>query len=77
MSERRQAAWDEAQRRYPASDRQAGFVAGAAWADANPKPHTITRGQARVARNMLAYSISDSEAGKVFAALGIKVVDDG
>ena len=36
MSERRQAAWDEAQRRYPTSDRQAGFVAGAAWADDNP-----------------------------------------
>ena len=33
MSERRQAAWDEAQRRYPTGDRQAGFVAGAAWAD--------------------------------------------
>ena len=36
MSERRQAAWDEAQRRYPPGDRQAGFVAGAAWADGNP-----------------------------------------
>lgn len=36
MSERRQAAWDEAQRRYPTGDRQAGFVAGAAWADDNP-----------------------------------------
>ena len=36
MSERRQAAWDEAQRRYPTSDRQAGFVAGATWADDNP-----------------------------------------
>ena len=37
MSERRQAAWDEAQRRYPTGDRQAGFVAGAAWADDNPQ----------------------------------------
>ena len=37
MSERRQAAWDEAQRRYPTGDRQAGFVAGAAWADDNPR----------------------------------------
>lgn len=36
MSERRQAAWDEAQRRYPTGDRQAGFVSGAAWADDNP-----------------------------------------
>ena len=36
MSERRQAAWDEAQRRYPPGDRQAGFVSGAAWADDNP-----------------------------------------
>lgn len=33
MSDRRQAAWDEALRRYPAGDRQAGFVAGAAWAE--------------------------------------------
>ena len=33
MSDRRQAAWDEALRRYPTGDRQAGFVAGAAWAE--------------------------------------------
>ena len=45
MSERRQQAWDEAQRRYPPGDRQAGFVAGAAWADDNPQPRTITREQ--------------------------------
>ena len=33
MTERRQQAWDEAQRRYATRDRQAGFVSGAAWAD--------------------------------------------
>lgn len=43
MSERREAAWDEARRRYPPGDRQAGFVSGAAWADDNPQPRTITR----------------------------------
>lgn len=40
MSERRQAAWDEAQRRYPMTGagiyRRAGFASGAAWADDNP-----------------------------------------
>ena len=30
MSERRQQAWGEAQRRYATGDRQAGFVMGAA-----------------------------------------------
>ena len=76
MSERRQQAWDEAQRRYPPGDRQAGFVAGAAWADDNPQPRTITRDQARTAKTMLTFSGNDSEADKVFAALGIEVVDD-
>lgn len=45
MSERRQQAWDEAQRRYPPGDRQAGFASGAAWADDNPQPTTITRAE--------------------------------
>ena len=43
MSERRQQAWDEAQRRYATGDRQAGFASGAAWAYDNPQPRTITR----------------------------------
>ena len=80
MSERRQQAWDEAQRRYPPGDRQAGFVAGAAWADANPKPHTITRDEFDEACVEL-----DNEQGwaclgdliyAVCAALGIEVEDD-
>ena len=45
MSERRQQAWDEAQRRYATRDRQAGFVSGVAWADDNPQPRTITLSQ--------------------------------
>lgn len=43
---------------------------------ANPQPRTITRDQARTAKAMLTFSGNDSEADKVFAALGIEVVDD-
>ena len=75
MSERMDQAWDEAQRRYATRDRQAGFVSGAAWADANPQRYTIT----------LAQSEAILEAGRVgryedheaaLRAAGIEVVDD-
>lgn len=43
---------------------------------ASPQPRTITRDQARTAKTILTFSGNDSEADKVFAALGIEVVDD-
>lgn len=72
MSERRQAAWDEAQRRYPTGDRQAGFVAGAAWADDNPQPRAITR--SAFTRLDLVMRIHGIRA--MLNDLGFKVVDD-
>ena len=59
MSERRQDAWEVAQLRYPASDRQAGFVAGAAWADDNPQPRTITTSEEMDALPLGAVILSD------------------
>lgn len=79
MSERYEQAAAEAERITLYSedrDYRHLFMEGVDWADANPHLRTITRDQAQVARNMLAYSISNSEADKVFAALGIEVVDD-
>ena len=77
MSERRQAAWDEAQRRYPTGDRQAGFVAGAAWADDNPQPRTITRAKFEDA---YTYSFDGSPSrertSEFLQTLGIEVTDD-
>ena len=83
MSERRQQAWDEAQRRYPPGDRQAGFVSGAAWADDNPAPRVITRKRARAVAAKASDrfgGIVDPDAvrlllGVAFLELGIEVVD--
>ena len=77
MSERRQQAWDEAQLRYATGDRQAGFVSGAAWADDNPQPHTITLAEFEDAYTYWFDGFPSRE--KTFAfllALGIEVVID-
>ena len=75
MSERRQAAWDEAQRRYPTSDRQAGFASGAAWADANPQPRTITLAQSEaILEAGRTGTYEDHEAA--LRAAGIEVDDE-
>ena len=77
MSERRQAAWDEAQRRYPPGDRQAGFVAGAAWADDNPAPRRITREEFEDAYTYcFDGSPSRERTSEFLRALGIEVTDD-
>ena len=75
MSERRQQAWDEAQRRYATRDRQAGFVSGAAWADDNPQPCTITLSQSEaILEAGRTGRYEDHEAA--LRAAGIEVVDD-
>ena len=75
MSERRQQAWNEAQRRYPPGNRQAGFVSGAAWADDNPQPRTITLAQSEAILGAgRAGRYEDHEAA--LRAAGIEVDDD-
>ena len=77
MSERRQQAWDEAQRRYATRDRQAGFASGAAWADDNPKPRTITRAEFEDAYTYCFDGFPSRERTSEFLrALGIEVTDD-
>lgn len=52
---------------------QAGFREGSEWADANQKPHTITRKELNTA--MLRAPRGSGAAG-VLAQLGIEVADD-
>ena len=70
-------AWDEAQRRYPPGDRQAGFVSGAAWADDNPKPRTVTRAEFEEEYTYwFDGSPSRERAFEFLWALGVEVTDD-
>ena len=78
MSDRRQQAWDEAQRRYATRDRQAGFVSGAAWADSNPQPRAITRGDLGTiyAEFMQEEGHPVRRLERAINAVGVTVVDD-
>ena len=83
----------EAERRYPESwdhyndepvddwgysecQREA-FCAGVVWADANPKPHTITRAQCEDAMALLRPDIYGDVTGveDMLESLGVKVLD--
>lgn len=85
MSDRLRQARAEAERRYPGGQRrfteanlQAAFQQGAAWADANPQPTTITRTElsrlALLAASRSSETWSYSEA--LALELGIEVTDD-
>ena len=78
MSERRQQAWDEAQRRYATGDRQAGFASGSAWADDNPQPSTVTLAEFEDAYTYWFddVALSRGRALEFLWALGVEVADD-
>lgn len=98
MTDRREQARDEArdilsdmaaeQVPLPSTPFEAlkdGFVMGAGWADANPKPHTITRGDfqaicfeiaGQVDPNMRRSEVLATGVLGGLVALGIEVVDD-
>lgn len=83
MSDERLAqARAEAERRWPLmgldeeSRVRSAFRAGVVWADANPKPHTITRSELAHVAWMLQNLPEDRIAAMLPGLLGIEVTDD-
>ena len=82
MSERQAQIEDEAARRYPEHGREFltgmtfhSFQRGAAWADANPQPRTITLAQSEaILEAGRTGRYEDHEAA--LRAAGVEVVDD-
>lgn len=92
MSDRHEQARAEAERRYPAypefdqDDRDHTnamryiFLGGVEWADANPKPHTITRDELRTFKTTWWLAdrkgLEGSRVEYALRSIGIEVEDE-
>lgn len=76
-AEARTQTWTDPHSEY-ADGYVSGHMAGVEWADANPKPHTITRSALRDTAMMLAHTRQDEIEAMLPGLLGIEVeADDG
>ena len=74
-AEARTQTWTDPYSEY-ADGYVSGHMAGVEWADVNPQPHTITRGQLAHSAWMLQCLSEDRIAAVLPGLLGIEVEDD-